>query len=248
MMQPPQSPSMFRQAPYPSPRVQQQTFQPATHQRSASIATPQELSNASHSPTMNTDSRRMSMPTVPATPSSPVQTRTPVSASSMTPQQRPSFPQGSFSQSYNPLSYDMSSFNNNNFTPFSTALPAESQGLLGSTMNMSDPQMQMMMQGSTTLPGNFYDFSNQSLPPTTSLGKQQTYPSVNGLNSTLAPPSSSQEPVQHQQDYNTSQDFFNDALNPNSNGVTPAGTPGLNDWTSFINTDGWDLSSSQTSQ
>lgn len=246
MMQPPQSPSMYRQAPYPSPRTQQQAFQPTPHLRSASIATTQELSTSSQSPVINNDARRMSMPTVPAATSSPVQTRTPLSASSTAPQQKPSFPQGSFSQPYNPMSYDLSSFNNN-FSPFSTTLPAESQGLLGSMMNTNDPLTQMMMQGCNTLPGNFYDFGNQSLPQTTSIGKQQSYPSMNGLNSTLAP-ASSQEPPSGSQDYNTSQDFFNDALNVDGNGVTPAGTPGLNDWQSYINADAWDMTSSQTSQ
>jgi hypothetical protein len=188
----------------------------------------------------------MSMPTVPTATGSPVQTRTPISASSTTPQQKPSFPQGSFAQQYNPMSYDMSSFSNN-YSPFSTALPAESQGLLGSTMNMNDPLTQMMMQGNTALPGNYYDFSNQSLPQTTSIGKQQSYPSMNGLSSTLAP-ASSQEPQQRPQDFSTPQDFFNEALNAGSNGVTPLGTPGANDWQSYINTDAWDLPSSQISQ
>jgi hypothetical protein len=145
------------------------------------------------------------------------------------------------------MPYDMFSFNNN-FGPFSTALPAESQGLLGSTMNMNDPLTQMMMQGSTTLPGNFYDFSNQSLPPTTSIGKEQSYPNLDGLNSTLAP-ASSQEPPQHQHSYDNSQDFFNEAVDASSSGITPLGTPGgANDWASYINADAWDLPSSQTSQ
>jgi hypothetical protein len=179
-----------------------------------------------------------------------VQNRTPISASSTTPQQKPSFPQGSFSLQFpqnNQVPYDMSSFDNwNNL--FTTALPAETQGLLGSTMNMNDPLSQMMMQGSTALPGNFYDFSNQSLPPqTSSIGKHQSYPSLDGLSSTLAPPS--QDTLQRPQDYSNTQDFFNEALNAGSNGVTPSGTPGLNDWQSYINTDAWDVpSSSQTSQ
>jgi hypothetical protein len=245
MMQQPQSPSMQRSAPYPSQRIQQQDFRPSPHHRSASIATPQELSAFAHSAVANTDPRRMSMSAIPANTGSPVQTRTPVSATSTTPQQKPSFPQGSFSQQYNQFSYDMS-FSDFNY-PFSTALPAESQGLLGSTLNMDDPLSQRMMQGSTNLPGNFYDFSNQSLPQTTSIGKQQSYPSMDGLTTTLAPPA--QETQQRAQDYNNTQDFFNDALNPRSSGITPAGTPGLTDWQTFINTDQWDLpSSSQTLQ
>jgi hypothetical protein len=244
MMQQPQSPSMYRQAPYPSPRVQQQGFQPGAHNRSASIATPQELSASAHSPVINADTRRLSIPAVPATTGSPVQTRTLVSTASTTPQHKPSFPQGSFSQQYNQFPYDIS-FNNFNY-PFSIALPAESQGLLGSTLNMDDPLSQRMMQGSTNLPGNFYDFSSQSLPQTTSIGKQQSYPSLDGLSATLAPPA--QDTQQRPQDYNTTQDFFNEALHGSSGG-TPAGTPGLTDWQTFINTDQWDLpSSTQTSQ
>jgi hypothetical protein len=248
MMQPPQSPSMYRQAPYPSPRVQQQGFQPSPHHRSASIATSQEFSASPHSPVINSDSRRISMPTAPATIDSPVQTRTPVSASSTISQQKPSFPQGSFSQQFQQHSqfpYD-TSFDNFN-SPFTTVLPAETQGLLGSTLDMNDPLSRMMMQGSTALPGNFYDFSNQSLPQTTSIGKHQSYPNPDGLSSTLAP--LSQDTLQRPQDYSNTQDFFNEALNAGSNGVTPAGTPGLNDWQSYINTDAWDVpSSSQTSQ
>jgi len=140
------------------------------------------------------------------------------------------------------------SFNNFNY-PFSTALPAESQGLLGSTLNMDDPLCQRMMQGSTNLPGNFYDFSNQSLPQTTSIGKQQSYPSLDGLSATLAPTPPARDNQQRPQDYDNNQDFFNEALPADSSGVTPAGTPGLTDWHTFINTDQWDLpSSTQASQ
>ena len=244
MMQPPQSPTMYRQAPYPSPRQQQQGFQ-STHQRSASIATPADLSASAHSPLVSNDTRRLSMPTVPVNAGSSNQT--PTSDSAGTPKPKPSFPHGSFSQQFNQFpSYDMSPFNNNDFSNFSTALPAESQGLLGSTMNMNDPLSQMMMQGSNALPGNFYDFGNQpnGPPQTTSIGKQQSYPTIDGLGSTLAPPPSSQEAIRSQE-YNNTDDFFNDALGDNSSGVTPS----ANEWDSYLNHDAWEIpSSTQTSQ
>ena len=100
MMQPPQSPSLYRQSPYPSPHPQQPGFQPSQHQRSTSIATLQEVSGTSQaSPAIDSRTgRRMSMPTVLAITGSPIETRTQGPVPSATLQQNPSFPQGGFSQ------------------------------------------------------------------------------------------------------------------------------------------------------
>jgi hypothetical protein len=107
----------------------------------------------------------------------------------------------------------------------------------------------MMMAGSSDLPGNYYNFSNnQPFPQTTSIGKQQMHPSFDGLSPTLAP--SALDVNQGGQDFPQNTDYFNDAIKAGSSGATPAGTPGLNGdtWSSYIDTDQWDLQGSQSSQ
>lgn len=127
--------------------------------------------------------------------------------------------------------------NSGNFGPFSTALPNNAAGLLGSTFPFNDASM-MMQGGNDSLPT--YNFNNQPLPPTTSIGKQQMYPSIDGLNTTLAP---SATELNYQPP-----DFFNDAICMTGNQeATPGQTPGLdNDWSSYVNFD--DFPSSQASQ
>jgi hypothetical protein len=119
IMQPSQSQAVYRQAPYPAPRPQQVFQQPHQPNRSASFAAPQEPSGPSQcSPVIPSDnSRRMSMPVIPLTKTeSSVQSKTPQSANCAPPPHRPTFPQGSFSQQYQPEnefhSFDMSTFNN----------------------------------------------------------------------------------------------------------------------------------------
>ncbi|KAH8687288.1 hypothetical protein BGZ60DRAFT_425201 [Tricladium varicosporioides] len=252
MMQQPQSPTTYRQAPYPAPRPQQQQqVRPISqgHHRSASIAIP-NAGNVQRSPIVppNND-RRMSMPTVRTSSDSPVETQLPLSATTI--KQRPSFPPGSFAQNnlqqqnqFSMPQYNMGSRNNANYGPLSTALPAESQMLLGSTLDPNDPLTNMMMAGSDYLMGNFYNFDAQ-LPGTISIDKQQTHPSFDGLNSTLAP--SALDLSQPTPDFNN---FFDDATKPGSNDQTPAGTPGLGgDWGGLVDYDAWNFSSaSQQSQ
>lgn len=263
MMYPPQSPNSYRTAPYP-PRPQQQQFQSSQHQRSASIAAPQEVKNAAlNSPLSQADNgQRMSMPAVPASTNSPVQTRapmTPVSATGtlspqpqMQPQmqpQKPSFPPGSFSLQFGtqpapaPAQPYDTSFNSN--FPFTTQLSGNVQGLLGDTLDLNDPFNAQLMSGSGTLPGTFYDFSTTpQLPATTNVGKQQTHPSFNGLTSTLAP--AALEPQQGN-DFDTT--YFNDAFKAGTTEETPIGTPGgNNDWSSFFDTAAWDQPASQPTE
>ncbi|KAH9215069.1 hypothetical protein DL95DRAFT_142454 [Leptodontidium sp. 2 PMI_412] len=241
-MQPPQpQQNQYRQAPYPSPRL-------SHDQRSASFASPsvkQESSPvvAQGSPPSLLD-RRMSMPITSSASISPFTPATPMSTTQATPKQKPSFPQGSFSQPYQmqqlqPSQTATGNFqqsSNGNYGPFSTALPGNAAGLLGSTFSFNDASM--MMGGNDNL--SAYNFNNQALPQTTSIGKQQMHPSIDGLNSTLAPSASdlSFQP----------QDFFNDAICMTSGQeATPGQTPGLdNDWSNYVNFD--DCPSSQTSQ
>lgn len=246
----PQSPTSYRHAPYP-PRPHQQSFQPSQHQRSASIATPQEMAGTTlNSPVSQPDnSRRMSMPVVPvATTNSPVQTRTPISIPSESPQlqpatkpslqHKPSFPPGSFTQRSQVASMPSYDMNHSTF-PFTTALSGNLQGLLGDTLNPNDPFTSQLMAGSGTLPGNFYDFSTQpELPATTNIAKSQTHPSFDGLTSTLAPAAA--DASQPTFDYNSS--YFNDAFSSTTLESTPNVTPGANDnsWTAFFDTDAYE--------
>ena len=272
MMQPPHSPNMYRQAPYP-PRPQQQAMQQAHHQRSASIATPQELTGRQmHSPVVQADNgRRMSMPAVQGSNTSgdsPVQMRTPTSATSTTPQPQPqprrtpSFPPGSFSAPYmkqeikqedQPIQYEPAILGNdanattNSYYPFTTTLGQDAQSLLA--FDSSFPGT--MMNNDGTLAGNFYDFSNDHRYSSTShTGKQQTHPSYTGLTSTLAPSASDMSILNAGFDVeNNNSTYFQDALKAGSSGITPAGTPGINDnaWASFFDADAWDQPAPQPS-
>jgi hypothetical protein len=257
MMQPSQNPPNYRHAPYPNPRPQNQSFpqpdQHIGHIRSTSIATPQGLSGpAQCSPMPLPDNiRRQSLPTVSLIQTeSSVQSKTPLSATSAVPPQRPSFPQGSFGQQFqnnDPQSIDMNAFNNN-FGAFSTVppLPAESQAFLGSAFPLNDPYTSMMMTGSNGLSGNSYNFStNQPFPQNPSGGKQQMHPSFDGLTSTLAP--AALDLSQGGQDFAQNTNYYNDAMKASSNSATPGGTPGY--WDEFVQSDQWgDQPSSQNSQ
>lgn len=256
-MQQPNSPSMQRQAPYPSPRLQQQGFQHNQHARSASVAVPQQVSGTSQSSPVipPNNKRRASMPIVKTevNAESPDENRGPLSASAATPNQQPSSLQGSFTQQnpYNQVpqnNYYMPPFGNG-YNPFSMALPMEAQMFLGSTLP-NDQFTKEMMAGSDNLPTPAYNFGS-ILPETTEIGKgQQTYPTFNGLNSTLGAgvaPSDLEINSGYQGGQDSIQDrsFFDQAINTGDE-ATPAGTPGLGgeSWSSFIDTDRWDAPTS----
>lgn len=247
MMQPPVSPTSTRQAPYPSPNSQQHS----SHGRSNSIATPQEMSAQAHGqrPALKSE-RSHSVPTLaPITPGD--STSPPGSGDD---RRRPSFPQGSFAglgQSQTQSNAMFPSYNNTKLSPsapapatdaghssFSTALPAETQMFLGSTLNPHDPLTSLFMAGANS--SHYYDFGANQLPQTYNLGKQQQYPTFEGLNSTLAPSNSQEASL------DSGSSFFDQAVEASKNGnfgTSPAGTPGVNGeaWTNFIDTDQWDM-------
>ena len=261
-MQSPNSPSMQRQAPYPSPRPQQQGFQPQ-HSRSASIAVPQQASGATvNSPIISPkNERRASMPVVKIegsgikAESSDERQSTPSSSSMATPNQRPSFPQGSFSHNQNPYNqvapdnYTMPPFGNGS-NAFSMQLPQETQQMLFGSGMANDPYWAMMMQGSNDLPLPADPF-NSAMQDTTEIGKgQQMYPSASGLNSTLGVAPSDldmSKGFQEKVDFNRDQSLFDQALSPLGDEATPSGTPGVGGepWSSFIDTERWESTSSQ---
>ncbi|TVY21970.1 hypothetical protein LARI1_G000035 [Lachnellula arida] len=245
-----QSSTLHRQSPYTSARPQQDSR--FSHQRSASIAVPREMSaDFTHSPMLQSnDDRRLSLPAVRAESDSPFEPQTPMSASS--PKSRPSFPPGSFTQQQiQPQKPITSTYNNNNnnnnnnnigsftsgqnYGPFSSTLPAEQQMMLGPTLN--DPYMNMSMNGSDNCnQSDIWANHNGQLQSTSDTVKQpQTYQSFDGLHSTLAPSAINQS--------DANQAFFD------SESLT--GTPGINgeSWGSFIDTDLWDFpGASQQSQ
>jgi len=247
LMQPPMQTngtSMYRQQPYPSPH--QKTL-PSQHHRSLSIATPQEYSAQSHGNQSN--DRRFSTPATPATMSPAILNNSTPGTSD---KPRPSFPQGSFAQlgqhqqqapgvlfpSYDQR--DSAAYAKKPYSSFSTALPAESQMFLGSTLDFDDPLSSMFMAGADQ--SQIYDFSAQ-LPPTTEANKHQPYPTFDGLNSTLAPSIGQDNPdgFTHNLAHDSSQSFFDQAI-----GNTPSGTPGVNgeSWGNFIDTEQWNTPAS----
>jgi hypothetical protein len=159
----------------------------------------------------------------------------------------PPTPQTSFSQQQ-PLQPLKSQFNNSSLNPdlslFTTALPAESQMLLGSVLDPQDPMTNMFMAGSQYMPNSYYNF-DVTLPPTISVGKDvsggQLYPSFDGLNTTLALEMNPELDFQ----YAGQTSFFEAEMKEAT--ASGAGTPGGNDFNLFIDQEAWG-EASQNSQ
>jgi hypothetical protein len=243
MMQQSNSPnSMYRQAPYPMHNLHQRAS--AMHRRSVSIANPQITSNKTQSPALpEEEKRRMSLASAPVTSGSPDLPRTPISNTSNTPTTIPTTPQTSFSQQQ-PSQTFQAQYNTSNFNPdlslFTTALPAESQMLLGSALDPRDPMTNMFMAGSQYMSNSYYQFDS-TLPPTYSVGKDvsggQLYPSFDGLNATLAPSELEMNPGLDFQ-YAGQTSFFDAGMKETTGSGT--GTPGeTGDFNLFIDQDVW---------
>jgi hypothetical protein len=235
--------SMYRQTPYPMPNLHQR--QAAMHGRSASIANPQMSSHKMQSPVLPDDEkRRMSLASVPTSKTaSPDLTPTPISNSPSTPKPIPATSQTGFSQQQ-PLQPFQSQYNNSSLNPdlplFTTALPAESQMLLGSALDPQDPMTSMFMAGSQYIPNSYYNF-DATLPPTLSV---QLYPSFDGLNKTLAP-SELEMNLGLDFQYAGQTSFFDAGMRETT--ASGTGTPGGNDFNLFIDQDAWG-EASQSSQ
>lgn len=203
---PMQSPSTYRQSPYPTPGAAAYRVQP--HARSASLASPQELAGYTNSPVDTSpvetpsqrDHRRMSMPPAVGSGSSPGSKMTPQSLQtpqtdstsrhsasplSLTQEPRPSFsqpaPPAPLHQQQLQSPYGLGAFPD--FSPFATSLPMESQMLLGPALDPNDPLTSMFMAGSEALMQPYYNFN-----PGASMSKQRNFhPSYDGMSATLAP-------------------------------------------------------------
>ncbi|KAI9892648.1 MAG: hypothetical protein M1814_001341 [Vezdaea aestivalis] len=219
-IQSPTSPSAAsRGIPYPSPGSL--THRPGIHGRSASITNPQE--SASPNGSMLSDrNRRMSMPQGPISPTSQPMF-SPLMQSDMT-AQHPAFDMGAMQQQFGPLS---------------TALPPESQMMLGPALDRNDPLTSMLMAGSENL-------SQLSDAMAANPIKQQQ-PQF-GIGSTLAPSAMHNYPVGD----GVAADFgfgFGTGLEPRKiptlsrEGSSHDSTDPLaleNDWNAFIDDNSWE--------
>lgn len=257
--QQPHSPSAtYRHAPYPQPNPY-----PGQHHRSASIAVPQEA-NGSHkgSPSLTPDHRRMSLPATPASMSHTTSTTTasgpstPVIESSesgrLTPKQRPSFSQGTFSQlnlqnahhqqipnhqfypSYN-MNTNMGSMDFGscpNPYPLTTQPSAETQMFLGAPFHQS--HYESGLESTLLEDHKFSQLQNFDLSGNFSLPQEHQSP-VKAEYQYTGPNFSSAANDVHPVAEGAQNHFFNEAFGK-SHEATPSGTPGLNAdaWDSFI--------------
>ncbi|KAI5272349.1 hypothetical protein E4T47_04443 [Aureobasidium subglaciale] len=273
-MLPPQmanrSPQTFRASPYP-----QQDYRQNMHGRSASIATPQELQNMNNfhpaqSPNaafIKPEDRRMSLPvqsqqTAATSPPQMTSASRSSSSTSLTNLKHEAAKQGNGQSpptgQTSPTTYP--SYNNvtpafdpsmMNMMPFSTSLPYESQQLLGPAFDQNDPFSQMLM-------GNYGQQQSQpfyTYNPNPSKLKDGS-PSFDGINQTLAPgmldnnmdkystPMSGADSVLTPTfGYDSSFDPIKGFSHNNVSGMT---TPGENDWASLLDSNAWEVQSSNS--
>lgn len=209
------SPQSFRQAPYPSPQPQQSSPQHQRSQSFAApqdFTYPQSAgpsSTRAESLKPEDQQRRMSMPaqairdpslSPAATRPQNAQAETPKDSAQSSPAgyesvQSPytstSTPQSAHAPfTFNPH-FGLGNFDPSaahmNLSPFSMALPAETQQMLGPSLDPNDPHTAMFMANSEMVPQPFYNY-NPNLLAKSRL--QQS--SAQGMNQTLAP---SSEPV-----------------------------------------------------
>lgn len=227
------SPMTYRQAPYP----QANPFQ-SQHNRSASIATPQEFhgSQDSNSPMVTPDQRRMSMPATPAATATSTSSPS-VLGAPLAPKPRPSYPQGSFSQlntmqqQYIPNqqmlpTYDASSVGN--IFPLTAQPSTESQMFFGGFDHLTAN----LMAGAPNYPQQNFDWAGsfESLEP---LKKENQ---ESGLGMSIAP-----SQLQLNEESQTLDDDFFPQTIARSEKVSPTGTPG--GWDNFIDDSQWQTSS-----
>ncbi|KAI9748026.1 MAG: hypothetical protein M4579_007331 [Chaenotheca gracillima] len=263
--------SIYRQSPYPT--APSPGFKQTPHARSSSIATPQEFAGArrpSNGPAAgpgdeNQANRRMSMPMpspVPGSSTAQITSPNPNQAQSQQPQQQQHQQNFKSEQPYMQMPYDMNGFQND-FSPFTTSLPHESQLMLAPALDPNDPLTSLLMQGynyggdnSGDSNGNNYQkpgFNNGS----NNNNNSGMHPSYDGMNSTLAPSAldaSGQNKIKNEesdptslQAMNFNMDSGNGQFKPanlsrtqSTHGSGSAGTPMYgDDWNAFID-DSWD--------
>lgn len=223
--QQPINPALYRHAPYPQ---RQNQSMPMLEPGVSS----QDYSNSRAQPN---NERSASLPTT----ISPNETGNPLQPI----QSRPSFAEGSFnslmfSNPFPQYNMDNTGFVNKNYSQMSMQLPRESQMFLGNTLNSNDFPTSLLMAGSD--PSQLFDWSAAPLSETTQIGKHQSYPTTQGLNSTLSGDQSQDVKKENQdedQPLNATQTFYEDALKQENKNIPVATTPGLNSdiWDSWLN-------------
>ncbi len=194
---PRQSPTSYRQSPYPTPATPGQG--PNLHPRSRSIATSQEHPPSSRGGSMvqlspdGVDHRRTSMPAAVNSAENP-NSHQQVQSTSGNPTSRPSqsppdsqqrklqkSPKTYHPQSSMPPPVDVNAFNT--FGPLTTSLPTDSQAFLSSPFEHNNAFASMFTPN--------YDYASQPyyhFDPNASTSKpRNSYPSVSGMSATLAP-------------------------------------------------------------
>ncbi|KAI9052451.1 hypothetical protein LZ554_003796 [Drepanopeziza brunnea f. sp. 'monogermtubi'] len=242
----PQQQYHYRQAPYPSPRshsIAAPSIKPETS-TSAQVSPLLTTDNRRMSLPVTPATTHASAANTPASPSGPIPNRnssfpqglfaldlphrpatqasaanTTASPSASTPRQHPAFPHHLSAQELEllaPQAQRNINLSQNNtgttFGPLSTALPNDAATFCGSQFthgNPSPPNTDESVGG--------FNWTNNDMPQTNSMGNSQMYPSMTGLNSTL---SSAGETYPNEVRYQTD-GFFNDAMASGS-GVTPS--------------------------
>lgn len=191
-----------RQVPYPQ-------------RRQSSISSQQQLDTTNDLPTEQTDQLLRPYIQRHSSATETVYQDTNSVRPSIENDRRPSFPEGTFAQLHSPAQFanntaqqyptngmvNSHSSNNN-----AGALPRNIQMFMQGTMDPNDPMTSRLMAGSETIP----DWRTNSMRPTTTIGKHQSYPTTQGLNSTLSaapeqairdnePPTASQEFMEQSQ-------------------------------------------------
>ena len=287
-MQQQQSPTSYAQSPFMAQNPQSfrpghhvRSASVAGTQDAAGYTQPTTTQSSPIDPSASADLRRTSVPSkMPSKSVSPVTSRTPQPL-----QSRPTLPPKTASfinnqpiSAYNNVKQEgqtnqpmrapphpqvtqqptTNMFGFQDFGPFTTALPAESQMLLGPALDPNDPLTSMMMAGSDGLSQpNFFS------PVPAPLSKQRDFhPSYDGMSATLAPSALDMSPAQGMfgnqppatsaslgkpgfqlafdnglSDFTKGQQMFGGPASSNGSGTV---TPGLDgSWETFINENSW---------
>ena len=287
-MQQQQSPTSYVQSPFMAQNPQSfgpghhaRSASAAGTQDTSGYTQPSTTQSSPIDPSASAELRRTSMPSkMPSKSVSPVTSRTPQPL-----QSRPTMPPKTSSflntqpiPAYNNAKQDgqpnqqmrappppqvnqqptTNMFGFQDFSPFSTALPTESQMLLGSALDPNDPLTSMMMAGSDGLPQPSYFNTTPA-----SLSKPRNFhPSYDGMSATLAPSALDMSPASGTfgaqppmtsaslgkpgfqlafdngfPDYSKGQGMFGGPTSSNGSGTA---TPGLDGtWDAFINDNSW---------
>jgi hypothetical protein len=169
----------FRQSPYPMPGMSGYRQQ-SQHGRSSSMHVPSEHAASSMSPVSASTERKFSMPTPVLSPAQSTPSVSPT-------MQRKSTPSPARTPTTEAQQEPMISYTQSSISPLTTTLPAESQMLLGPSLDQSSSFNAMLMGNN-----DYTNYLDQDFFGSSSK-ENNFYPNLDGMNTTLAP-SLSQQP------------------------------------------------------